>query len=244
MLITTPAIVLNSVKYGDTSLIVHLYTELAGLQSYLLKGIRSSRNRNMKTAHFLPANQLEIVATHKAKGTLENIREIRLMYPYSTLHTHWVKSAQVMYLSELLSQVLREEEENKALFSFLTGAFRALDLHQSAPDFHLIFMLELAGYLGFAPDREGLDLPFFNLGEGHFDEVRLPGALEGQLLEDFKWLLQQDLTQSPVSRLSADRRNDLLKVLQEYFRLHLHEFRTPRSAEVLRTVFHPNQPFQ
>src|SRR5690606_1339809 len=43
MQITTKAIVLSSLKYGDTSLIVRALTESDGLKSYLLKGVLSSK---------------------------------------------------------------------------------------------------------------------------------------------------------------------------------------------------------
>ncbi|MBT8300930.1 MAG: recombination protein O N-terminal domain-containing protein, partial [Maribacter sp.] len=39
MQVTTKAIVLSSLKYGDTSLIVKAFTLSDGLKSYLLKGV-------------------------------------------------------------------------------------------------------------------------------------------------------------------------------------------------------------
>ncbi|MBT8293507.1 MAG: recombination protein O N-terminal domain-containing protein, partial [Eudoraea sp.] len=38
MQITTKALILSSIKYGDTSLIVKAFTYTDGLKSYLLKG--------------------------------------------------------------------------------------------------------------------------------------------------------------------------------------------------------------
>ena len=41
----TKGIVLRTVKYGETSVIVTILTELFGLQSYLINGVRSSSRR-------------------------------------------------------------------------------------------------------------------------------------------------------------------------------------------------------
>ena len=92
MQVTTKAIVLSSIKYGETSLIVKALTASDGLQTYLLKGVLASRKGKLKAAYFQPMMQLEIVANHKYKGTLESIREARVSYPFSTVHTDIIKN--------------------------------------------------------------------------------------------------------------------------------------------------------
>ncbi|WP_431111606.1 DNA repair protein RecO, partial [Winogradskyella poriferorum] len=82
MQITTKAIVLSSLKYGDTSLIVRAFTESDGVKSYLLKGVLASKKGKLKPAYFLPLMQLELVAVHKNKGTLETIKEVKVSMPY------------------------------------------------------------------------------------------------------------------------------------------------------------------
>jgi len=84
MQVTTRAIVLSSLKYGDTSLIVKAFTLSDGLKSYLLKGVLTSKKGKLKSAYFQPLTQLELVANHKNKGTLEAIREARVTYHYLT----------------------------------------------------------------------------------------------------------------------------------------------------------------
>ena len=43
--IETKAIVLSSIKYSDTSLIVKCFTEKEGIKSYLVKGVLKSKKR-------------------------------------------------------------------------------------------------------------------------------------------------------------------------------------------------------
>ena len=65
MIQTTKGIVLRSVKYGETSLVVTIFTELFGLQSYLVNGVRTaSKKGSSKSAMFQPSAILELVAYH------------------------------------------------------------------------------------------------------------------------------------------------------------------------------------
>src|SRR5680860_1294328 len=86
MQVTTKAIILTSIKYGDTSLIVKAFTASHGLKSYMLKGALSAKKGKLKAAYFQPLTQLEIVANHRNKGTLESIREAKVNYPYQSVH--------------------------------------------------------------------------------------------------------------------------------------------------------------
>ena len=54
MIVTTSAIVLKAIKYGETSLIVKCYTATNGPVSYIVKGARSSQKKGMKMAYFQP----------------------------------------------------------------------------------------------------------------------------------------------------------------------------------------------
>ncbi|HCW63386.1 MAG TPA: DNA repair protein RecO, partial [Leeuwenhoekiella sp.] len=100
MLVTTKAIVISAIKYGEADLIVRCFTEEAGLKSYILRRILKSKKGKLRTAMFQPASQLELVAVHKDKGTLESIREAKVIQPYVSLHTDVLKSSVVLFLSE------------------------------------------------------------------------------------------------------------------------------------------------
>ena len=65
----TRAIVLQSIRYGDSSLIVKMLTEEFGLQSYMVKGVLG-KNSKMKPAHFQNMNLLEILQIMKLKQLL------------------------------------------------------------------------------------------------------------------------------------------------------------------------------
>ncbi|NNF19015.1 MAG: DNA repair protein RecO [Flavobacteriaceae bacterium] len=238
MQVTTRAIVLSSLKYGDSSLIVKAFTESDGLKTYLLKGVLSSRKAKIKAAYFQPLMQLEVVAYHKNKGTLEHLKEVHVAYPYESLHTRMDKSAICQFLAEVLVYSLQEEEENTALFNYLQASLQWLDTHEQAANFHLLFMIELSRYLGFYPDSEGEGYPYFDLVEGHF----LPDAtgnllLSGDELFLFKAFLGIKFDALSEIRLTKTQRKDLLQILLQYFEIHLHGFRKPKSLAILNEVF-------
>ena len=118
MLIQTKAIVLHTLKYNDTSLIAHCYTEVLGKQSFLLKGILSARKGGIRKAYFLPMTQLEIQFQHKNKGGLNFLKEVKILHPYQQLYTDIKKNALVLFLSEIIYKSLKEEETIPCSMSF------------------------------------------------------------------------------------------------------------------------------
>ena len=75
MIEVTKAIVINTIKYGDTSLIATCYTENCGLKTYMLKGVLKAKKAKIKTAYFQPLMQLNLTANHNNKGSLNSIRD-------------------------------------------------------------------------------------------------------------------------------------------------------------------------
>ncbi len=238
MQVTTKAIVLSSLKFGDTSLIVRAYTASDGLKSYVLKGVLSAKKGKVKTAYFQPLTQLELVAFHKNKGTLEIIREAKVHYPYKTAHTDLAKNALTLFLAEMLGNSIFEEERNEELFIFIEAALQWLDNHREVSNFHLLFLLSLTHYLGFYPDTSNISAPYFDLLEGGFtEEVSLNPMVKEDNLDYFKRFLGTNFDEMHTIKMNKGRRQELLKILVLYFELHLQGFRKPRSLTVLNEVF-------
>lgn len=238
MQVTTKAIVLSSLKYGDTSLIVKAFTASDGLKSYLLKGVMGSKKGKLKPGYFQPLMQLEIVANHKNRGTLESIREVKVAMPYKSLHTDIVKNSIVLFLAEMLGNSIHEEEQDESLFNYLEYALLWLDEHRANPNFHLLFLLNLTKYLGFYPDTSFQNLPFFDLQEGSFSKTpSLNPLIQNEILGNFKQFLGTNFEALQTIQLTKSNRRELLKMVILYYRLHVHGFREPKSLAVLNSVF-------
>ena len=236
MLITSKAIVLNAIKYGDYDLIVKCYTE-QGLRSYLIKRIFKATKGKLSPAFFQPLTQLEITANYNNNRSLHFIKEVKISTPYTTVHNNVVKQTMMVFLSEVLSHALKEEEENEQLFSYLETAFQWLDNHNETPNFHLVFLMNLTKYLGFYPEK-GDNFLYFDLIEGKFSNHILSNLyISGINLDGFKTLLGTNFDRLNALKLNKTNRRDLLEIVIQYFELHLPGFKKPKSLEVLKAVF-------
>jgi len=238
MQITTKAIVLSTLKYGDTSLIVRAFTQSDGVKSYLLKGVLASKKAKIRAAYFMPLTQLEIVANHRNKGSLESLRDVKVSVPYRTMHTDVVKNSVVLFLAEMLGNSIQEQEQDEGLFNYLEYALQWMDVHQLSPNFHILFLLNLTKYLGFYPDTSDQNSPFFDLLEGSFCTIpSLNPLIQNENLEHFKKFLGTNFDALQRIQLTKSNRRELLKTMIQYYRLHVHGFREPKSLAVLNAVF-------
>ncbi len=240
MLVNTKAIVLKAIKFQDSSLIVKCYTEL-GIKSYFLKGIlkRKSKTSNNKTAYFQTFTLLQLIANHNDKGNLNYIKETTVYQPLHDLHTNIYKNTIVLFLSEILNNVLVEEEENPFLFTYLEHALIWLDTHDKTANFHLLFLLSLTKYLGFYPKIKDFDTAFFfDLKEGVFTQSKPHDLfISGKKIILFKSLIGINFDALSKLEFNVNQRQELLHILLTYFSLHLPEFKKPKSLSVLQNIF-------
>jgi DNA repair protein RecO (recombination protein O) len=237
MIVKTKAIVLTSVKYGEADLIVKCLTQL-GTRSYMLRGIFGSKSKKIKTAYFQPLSLLEITAKHNNKGSLNSIREVGAAHIYQSLGTNIYKQSIALFLAEILSVCLREEEENPSLFEYIEAAFLWLDSHSEIANFHLLFLVRLTRHLGFYPDIKNPDAPYFDLKEGSFSSSRPFGHyLDGEQLLLFKSLIGIKFDDIPSLKWNAEKRQVLLDALLDYYQWHVPGFNKPKSLKVLKEVF-------
>lgn len=238
MQVTTKAIVLTSLKYGDTSLIVKAFTISDGLKSYILKGILASKKGKLKVAYFQPLTQLELVASHRNKGTLESIKEAKVSYHYQSLHTQVAKNALTMFLAEMLGNSIHEEEVNTPLFNYVETALQWLDMNDEVANFHLYFLMVLSKYLGFYPDTNNQEASYFDLLEGEFlQKPSLNPIISGKCLTLFKQILGTNFDTLERVKMTKTERQEVLKSIVLYFELHLQGFRKPKSLAILNEVF-------
>lgn len=238
MIIHSSAIVIHSLRYGEKDLIASLFTKTSGLRSYLIRGVLKSKKGKVRSSFFQPLTLLEVEAYHKDKGTLERIREAKILIPYQSLHTDIKKNALVFFLSETLKNAIQEEEANEELFDFLQTAFLWLDQHQNIVNFHIVFLVKLTRFLGFYPDTSSVNLPVFNLEEGCF-QSKSYGVYcrEGEIVNIIKRFLGITFDDGMDIKITRDVRNEILGTLLSYFELHLHGFRKPKSLAVLNQIF-------
>lgn len=238
MLAHTNAIVLSKLRYKDNDLIVKCYTEELGVVSFLVRGALKSKKGASKAAYFQLLSQLQLVIAYKSNKNLHTIKEVKPNYIYSSLHSNILKSAVVMFLSEILASILQEEEENRVLYSYIETALLWFDTHTKSSNFHLLFLLNLSKYLGFYPELKNVNSAFFNLKDGKFEDKSMGKyAIQGENLLLLKTLLGTKFDGLENIKMNSSQRQSFLNMILLYFELHLGSFKTPRSVKVFNQVF-------
>lgn len=237
-LTTTKAIVIHTLKFSDSSLIVKCYTKEYGLISFLVRGVLKPRRKGLKAGYFQPLTQLSIVFNHQKNKQLHSIKEAHVQFPYQSIFKDVKKQSIVMFLSEILNRVIQEEEQNMDFYEFLEASFLWLDVHDKVSNFHLFFLLNLTKFLGFYPDQNQSDFNAFNLEEGCFTNSVIGNyIIRGKELFLFKKLLGIKFDDINEISYSGKDRRDSLQLLLMYFQLHLNNFKTPKSLAILETIF-------
>lgn len=241
MLHKTRAVILRVVKYGETSVIVTAFTELFGLQSYLVNGVRTANARSSKASMLQPANILEVVVYHREQKNLQRISDMRYHYLYTSLHYDVVKNAVALYIVELLYRSITESESHQELFDFIAESLTTLDrLAISAANMPLYFTLKVGRLMGFGFNgRYDKQTPFLDLREGYFIAAA-PEHLH-YLQPEYSQLTSALLAAPSIEKIgeikmNKDMRSQLLQAYLEYFRFHLPSFTALKSPRVLHEI--------
>jgi DNA repair protein RecO (recombination protein O) len=239
----TKGIVLRSVRYGETSLIVTIYTEAFGTQSYLINGVRKvSKQGSGKANLFQPASILELVVYHNELRQLQRVREFKWAYLYQHIFFDIRKNAVALFMIELLQKCLKQPEQNAELFYFIEDAFVHLDEADEAvvANYPLFFALHLMVFIGFRiDDNYSNEHDVLDMQEGMFISNRPDHRyfIEGEEAYITSQLLKvmqpEELKQLPMNQ---GLRRKLMQSYQEFYALHIADFGSMKSLPVLQEV--------
>ncbi len=238
MLFHTEGLVLQTIKYGDTSIIAKVFTQKSGIQSYLVRGIGGKKS-SFKMNYFQPLRLLEIVAYQKENYQLNSIKEVKPIAAQNGIYNDIYKTSICLFLAEVLQKTLKETETDTELYSFLKEKIAQLDeMHPLNMNFHLCFLWELSSYLGFEPQNNySLDNKIFSFRDGCFIPHH-PGT------QDVNFFVS-DMKSAQLSEMLADRafecnnndRKELLEIGIRYYQIHSPSFTSIRSLEILKELF-------
>lgn len=242
----TKGLVLKTVKYGETSVILSVYTELFGLQSYLVNGVRTaSKKGNVKANFFQPAALLDLVVYYNEFKQLNRIREYKWAAVHVGLFTDVLKNGVALYMTELLTKCLKEPESNPDLFAFIEDSWNHLN---DCPDpvmanFPVFFAVHLTNFFGFLPRHQQMGeratAELFDLQDGVFTTAlpAHPFYLEARYAQVVAELLQvrrpEELTEIQIN---AVIRAHILEAMEQYYSLHIPDFGRLKSLPVLREI--------
>lgn len=220
MIFKTRGIVFRFTKFQETSIIVTIFTDRFGLQSYMVNGVRSKSAKN-KIALYQPLTLLNLVVYHREHANIERIREVSCLHPYHTLTSDIRKSTQAMFLAEILNKTVKEESHTAEVFDFIATSLITLDsLPARYENFHLLFLLKLSRFLGFGIYNAG-DVLDIDAGK----DIDKP-------MQD---LLRAEY-ETPLN-ITSMQRQTLLDLLLRFYARHIEHLGEIKSVQVLREIF-------
>lgn len=237
---TTRGIVLRTVRYSDSRIIVTLFTEHYGMLSAGVRLARGGRSGG-RSALWQILNVVEMSVDYRPSNDLQKVSEASISTPWMELPYHPLKASISIFLGDFLFHSLRGEGENRPLFAFLYNSLRWLDETDGVvANFHLLLMVRMTRFLGIWPGMEcyGRNM-VYDMKNACFSDT-LP--VHGQYLEpgDARWiplLLNMDYSQMHRLKMSRNERWHMLDVLLRYYRLHVPSFGELQSLDILRELF-------
>jgi len=233
------AFVIRSIKNGETSLIVSCYLEDIGFKSFIVKGVFGSKKSKFSKAHFFPLNIIHLNYSYTEGRDLGFIKEVKSEMLYNTLHSDVQKSSIIIFLSEILNSVFKEETVvNKSLFEFLINTLSWYDHVKACNNFHIKFLIELSKFIGFYPNINNQNHSFFDLEFGSSSETIPIGVnISGDDLTLFKKILGTNFEDLNLMKLNNASRVRILNYIIDYYSLHLQMFKKPKSINVFNEIF-------
>ncbi len=238
----TKGIVLRTVKYGETSLVVTIFTELFGVQTYMVNGVRSSKKSASKANQFQPAAILDLVVYHNDVKGMQRIKEFSWSHLYENVLSNVLKNSIALYMVELLQKCLKQPEQNTELFDFCEASFLQLDNASNTvtANFPLFFSLHLTHFFGFRMIDNYSDADnYLDLQEGNFidHQPTHPHFVEGEYAQLTSLLLKvMQPYELEQFKLNHEIRRLLLLKYQDYYALHIQDFGQMKTLLVLHEV--------
>ncbi len=238
MLDKTEGIILKTTKYSESSIIARIFTKKYGLLSFIIQGVRSSRNKQ-KGNILQPLNILQMDIYLKEQRNLNRIKEYSAGYIYKQLYQDFTKQSVALFCIELISKCVKEHEVNERLYDYLSLFLTELDIQtESAENKPVFFLLETASILGFEPSLQNiLHGTYFNMESGRFENTitNIQATLNAHETAIMKKMMAVYYEKNELKLTSAERKILLDKMLL-YFRWHVADFSDLRSPAILSEV--------
>ncbi|HRP88932.1 MAG TPA: recombination protein O N-terminal domain-containing protein [Edaphocola sp.] len=244
MIIGTKGIVLKVVKYGDTSIICNIFTELLGLQAYLIKGVRSQSKHNAKGVLFRSGNILEMQVYHQDSKAINYIKEYHLDYFFKGIGEDVIKNAIMLFCVEVLGNFVTTPDAQEDLFYFTVDFLKKIDTldNKYLANAPIYFLKETSRLMGYAfSEQFDEEHCFFNPLEGNFQQQQVldtHGFDKRLSFIIFNILNERSLENVLAFHLESIDRKSILEAYLIFLQWHDKSFKPLKSLPVLQAILH------
>jgi len=230
MKLTDKAILLNRINYSESSLIITYYTLQNGIQKFLFQGGKKKAN------NLFPLSISEITFYNRPESTLGKVTASETITMLNEIPFDPVKSTIAFFLAEVLSKCLQTEESEHLLFQFLENKIYELDRSQDVTIFPIQFLIDFSEFLGIQPHIVDNNGTYFNLMEGTISNHKPDGDIFA--VGDTTMLVRYCILKNTQIEHTNKLRSETLDVLIQYFQLHIPQFKTLKTLDVIREVLY------
>jgi len=234
---SSEGIIVRSLKYGESSLILDIFSSDQGIRSYIIGGVRSQRART-KASMLQVLNIVNFVAYDKGGDKLNRIKEINYAHIYTSIPFDVVKGSLATFLIEICRKAIRASDAYEHLYNYIVKGLIHLDnTKEGLAHFHILFLIGLAKRLGFEmnnnykPGEEDL----FDLKEGRFTDMVSDHTLG--MDRDLSFHFYNYLSKHLPYKVGKNERKVILNQLVDYYRYHIEGFGELKSLSVINTLY-------
>lgn len=224
---TDYGIFLHRISYSNTSLIISFYTKENGLKKFIFKG-------GKKKAHNLfPMGLSELSYYDRKESDLLQLTAAEPAFP-TDFQFDPIKGTIAFFMAEVIRKVVQVNEKDPALFRFLEDAVHNLNESDQSQLIPVLFMIDLAEWLGVQPFIENDAHTHFNLDEGRYEGVRRAqyNVVSGEVAE----LIKAHVLGMEVHSIAKQKRVEALEAMINYFRIHVAGFGEIGAYEIIKEV--------
>ncbi len=238
MIEKTKGIIVRVTKFSESSLVVKVFTEVFGMRTYMVRGVRKKKSRTPMNL-FQPLSILDMVVYEKAGREIQQVKEVKSGHIYSSIPYEMAKTSMAVFLNEVLYKAIGEEETNENMFQFIYQSMQYLDeADEKYQNFHLWFLTHFTRFLGFeASGNFATRQAIFDMQEGRYTSLKLPESISiHPPLSSIFHELHLDKSFGEEMNISREQRRLLLEKLHQYYQFHLPNFSELKSLQVLTEV--------
>jgi len=242
-IIKTEAVVLSKMNYGDTSLIVSLFTKELGKISAIVKGGRNPKSKIALKVD--PLNLLEVVFYNKLNRDLQIVSSADIISHYPAIKSELEKLKYGQSVLEIVKYLTVEHEQNLRLFNGIVRIFSLLEESKGGQNlvfarFFLFFITELGYQIQFqkcvscGTGGFGGKSIFYN-----FDQGMLCNNCSKNFIESFE--IYPELldcliglrTNKILDNVSKKTVDNAIAFMEKFLKYHISDFKGIKSLQLL-----------
>ena len=227
-------IFLKRISFSETSLIVTVFTRQHGTKTYLFPAGKKKNSNVLQ-----PLALVELETFNRPDSDLGKIARISPEYVYQTIPFHPIKSGIAFFIAELLASCLKSEDQDTQGFDFLSQEMIYFDQLDQLGNYPAWFLLEFTLYIGCTPHVVDDSPNYLDLIDGTLTCAKPPNHpyIKTTSVNWMHELLKLPKEQGLSLPIPKAERKLLLGDLLIYYTHHVDGFKTPKSLEVLETIW-------